>query len=552
MKRTSTLHFHYSLPVYSLPFHKLYKSIDWTKVEAGFHAVVDPMEPNSILYLSEQDYIRQLRVSLSTDHTLKVLAKAGTAKVSPASSPSASKDPTGSSETPPTRINTHPFLDEFYTGSRTSRLAAIKRVQYSFHGAYTDFLESRGKSSGTVKALMIEVTYRNIGDLLLRWFNQLTYWKTGSKGSKLHRGAFLAFTLYLAKLVRTQGINAVIQRMKVGLFVLNSFLGGKKLPSTQPLGLRITLRHGLPAFLPLFARQALRARSVRHIHIWVSVLNSYKVMMAKWLPPSLETVTAPHPDLSGVSHFKGFKDFVPLFLEAAKINPVRSPSDLSVEKGTRYDILFTAKSGPNGGPALLGIGADAYAWRLQPKNLILEWLELTGASMVKQWFLDSASVWSSNCYSFRNCPENALTLPLRKGAIREGTRFLSGEFPDIALGYGKPLTYRRPILRRLHALYEAAGKVRIIAIVDYWTQLCLKPLHSWMFDILRTLPQDATFDQEGKLSDFMKRGYDKFYCYDLKSATDLIPLQLYEELFKALLPKRILSLWLELLVGLPF
>jgi len=58
-----------------------------------------------------------------------------------------------------------------------------------------------------------------------------------------------------------------------------------------------------------------------------------------------------------------------------------------------------------------------------------------------------------------------------------------------------------PTLSRLHNLYEAIGKVRTIAIVDYWTNFALKPLHDWMFDILQNLPQDATFDQEGRVQE---------------------------------------------------
>lgn len=62
-------------------------------------------------------------------------------------------------------------------------------------------------------------------------------------------------------------------------------------------------------------------------------------------------------------------------------------------------------------------------------------------------------------------------------------------------------------LGRLHLLKEPAGKVRTIAIVDYWTQRSLRALHDWMGDVLRLLPMDCTYDQEGgleSLTTFMK------------------------------------------------
>jgi hypothetical protein len=73
-----------------------------------------------------------------------------------------------------------------------------------------------------------------------------------------------------------------------------------------------------------------------------------------------------------------------------------------------------------------------------------------------------------------------------------------------------------------------------------------------MFDILALLPQDATFDQEGKVLEFSKRGYTEVYSYDLKSATDLIPLALYRALFSWIIPERILNLWFDLLVSRDF
>jgi len=108
------------------------------------------------------------------------------------------------------------------------------------------------------------------------------------------------------------------------------------------------------------------------------------------------------------------------------------------------------------------------------------------------------------------------------------------------------------VLGRLHDLYEPAGKIRIVAIVDYWTNCVLKPLHDWMFDLLKLIPTDATFDQEGKLKEFANKGYSDAWSIDLTAATDTIPLSLYRELMKPILGSQLTSLWLELLTGRNF
>jgi len=43
---------------------------------------------------------------------------------------------------------------------------------------------------------------------------------------------------------------------------------------------------------------------------------------------------------------------------------------------------------------------------------------------------------------------------------------------------------------------ERAGKTRLFAIVDYWTQNSLQTLHDWLMNILKSLRNDSTFDQK--------------------------------------------------------
>lgn len=50
-------------------------------------------------------------------------------------------------------------------------------------------------------------------------------------------------------------------------------------------------------------------------------------------------------------------------------------------------------------------------------------------------------------------------------------------------------------IRRLTYFADKEGKTRVIAILDYFSQTVLRGLHSYLFKLLRKIPQDMTFDQ---------------------------------------------------------
>jgi len=49
--------------------------------------------------------------------------------------------------------------------------------------------------------------------------------------------------------------------------------------------------------------------------------------------------------------------------------------------------------------------------------------------------------------------------------------------------------------RKLSWFPDREDKVRVIAILDFWSQTALRPLHSFLFSVLRRIPQDRTFNQ---------------------------------------------------------
>jgi len=513
-------HFHSSTVCHIMPSHKLFPRVDWDKVEAGSYAVVDPVNTGNILYLSEQDYVVMIRVALTSNRSLKVLAQPGD---TPSNSSSA---PDGAHSTDPSSQNSpykgHPWLSAF---SRKGGSRALKKVKYQFHSPFSTRYW-KGRNSETT---MIQIHEGNLMDWLRIWSAKLHFWARGFYPVPIvHRTETMAFGHNLLRILKTQGIQALILRLKICLFAVNSYMGGTKLSSTQDLGFRVRLTNGLPILIPLYARSAIRGGNMAFVRIWVSLLNSYKGFAGEYELPPLATITQPHPDLSTSPFYSDFLGFITEYLRRLRVLGCSLTPDLTVK-----NFFYTNKAGPNHPNSVLGSGIDAFAWTRVPRNLIREWLELTGQKAL--------------CRKFREIGKMVPLLEMTgfhasKPVYRkDGTiqKWVVCKLSDIVLG-------------RLHALYEAAGKVRVVAIVDYWTQLVLKPVHQWMFSLLRRIPTDATFDQEGKVKAFAESGYKEIYSLDLKAATDTIPMGLYTILLTPILGRDLTILWSELLVERDF
>jgi hypothetical protein len=63
---------------------------------------------------------------------------------------------------------------------------------------------------------------------------------------------------------------------------------------------------------------------------------------------------------------------------------------------------------------------------------------------------------------------------------------------------------------RLGFKTEAAGKVRVFAMVDPITNWVLRPLHDSIFSYLRSIKQDGTFDQMAPVDRLLKKGLKSF------------------------------------------
>jgi hypothetical protein len=109
-------------------------------------------------------------------------------------------------------------------------------------------------------------------------------------------------------------------------------------------------------------------------------------------------------------------------------------------------------------------------------------------------------------------------------------RELLDALPDWATNLSSP----GMVLGKLAFKEEAAGKLRVFALVDCLTQSTLKPLHDALFSFLRRLPNDGTFDQEAAFSRAQDKASvsGKCFGYDLSAATDRLPISLQTKILE--------------------
>jgi len=214
-----------------------------------------------------------------------------------------------------------------------------------------------------------------------------------------------------------------------------------------------------------------------------------------------------------------------------------------------YPLLLS--SSPNGAPSIFQMGLDALAWyaKIVSDHPVLRVLpnveEKKERSFRKAIFRQSAlirfsealgdmSLYTDITKIFHNVVHKYLPM---EGMINK-TRKIKGKKVIKSTPFKKELW-----LGKLSLKPEPAGKLRVFAMVDYFTQRALLPLHDWLFDQLRKIDPDGSFDQGAKVQYLSTLDSKVTFSFDLKSATDLIPIQLYESLLKFILGPELAKDW---------
>jgi hypothetical protein len=107
-------------------------------------------------------------------------------------------------------------------------------------------------------------------------------------------------------------------------------------------------------------------------------------------------------------------------------------------------------------------------------------------------------------------------------------------------------------LRRLSVICDKEGKNREIAILDYYSQAALQPLHKYLFRLLSRIPQDCTFDHSKHLATITPSKGSQFHSIDLSSATDRFPIKVQSMVLGVMFGEDFVRDWETIMVGYPF
>nr|WPH57537.1 putative RNA-dependent RNA polymerase [Rhizoctonia solani mitovirus 127] len=346
-------------------------------------------------------------------------------------------------------------------------------------------------------------------------------------GSKASSGTirFICIFIYTCKHIkRTQGIKGLTKFLKTASVSLQQSLGGHIVRDNGAIsGARVSKTNGgLPRFIPAQIRIRVRANDTTMIRVLLTLLSIYRIFT---FPGTLklQTITGAFKGHDGLR--KEVLSYIPLFMRLfvwSRFTPAYVWAKMSSWAETAGQPIF------KGGPGVLGVLGQ---WNTHPLVLVRSLLALKSNPIL--W--DSISVFLSK-------------LPYTKidFAIKQVFEGLKGV---ILLINGKQIEPISPLsyLGKLGTKEEAAGKIRVFAMVDAWTQWILYPIHRAIFMFLKDIPMDGTFDQKAPLA-YVKavRG---LWSLDLSAATDRIPLSLQRALMGALFGCELTGAWANLLVG---
>lgn len=561
--------FHSCPILHQQPNHRLFKSVDWDKVEGGMFAVVDPIDQHAILYLSERDYRVSVRVALSTDSPLVVLARAGEPRpllqsvVKPTSLAASSNANFSSDESKSTSSDVHgdttdnskntPPLSLEDLVRLTARLYALPANQRRMHkivGWPRSILADY--SGGKEGDAMIPLTQGNLDKIFAKWGQLTLYWlDTRLAPRSSFVSALEQIIAHLKKVHAHQGSNGVIKLLKCSSVILRRYLARDRVRTAWELGHPVQLdRSGLPLWFPLPLRLLLRQQHLMAVRWTFTLLQSYKALKGPYKTPKFETITMDSfafkaGDLEGFQSFCKEQFWPLIWSRAGPARPKLQKPNLAVRSSG--DLALSLTAGPNASVSFLGAPWDTLAWEQAPTNWLIHFATLVGNSRLVKAYQAVLAV-ATRIYGDPSTTTLQISRTVKSTQfVSKSGQVLKGPAPNARKRVRSKTVPVELTLGKLSLRYEAAGKVRVFAIVDYWTQRVLAPLHDWMFDVLKTFPTDATFDQQGSLERFMLNHPKDGFSYDLKSATDTIPQELYRAVLTPVLGEDVVEGWLSLL-----
>lgn len=399
---------------------------------------------------------------------------------------------------------------------------------------------------------------RNQGHLLIKPFIKLAR-LIGLPMNKSVVKTIISYLRWCVTFTRKSNVKALVIYLKVCSVILQKSLGGDYVLNQTPLGCRVAHSRGIPRIIPKLHRTRIRKGDQLIIRLWLTLLALYRVLEVR---PKISFASITKKGKSYLLREEYYSRFIKYFDRIFFKDETLRGTIYQLEAELKWSVFSLYKSSPSARPVLTGyerLGGKRSKWReihekystsfpsiistffawLHPSNqeiykVLLEWCQLVKRTI--------------NFYSLLDMIE-----PKRRPKGFSGERIV-WEHPIIKWTLDEQIRLFRNENRlgQLGAKLEAAGKLRIFAMVDCLTQWVLKPLHDYIFRFLKCVPMDGTFDQLSPIYRLLKMNPKGLYSFDLSSATDRLPVGIQEALLRVVIGERLASLWRRLLVDRPY
>lgn len=334
-------------------------------------------------------------------------------------------------------------------------------------------------------------------------------------------------TLYV--LSRKSGLAYTVKYLKASTSLLMQAISGVPHKDTRELGCAISRTNkGLPRIIPRLHRDHIRKGNVFYIRLWLTFFSIYRVLdytgklkIGTIIKPSTATsINLEEVASVTVDFIKGFK--LPIIETMAIERPFPLFNISTTSPNSALFMLANSKTCSTSVYSLIG---SLIAWG---DNESLR-LKLNALGIIFKIDKSVRRLFSFAIYA------------------RNYTSFIMTSQDD-----KDTCDIRCTSLGKLAYKVEPAGKIRVFAMVDAFTQWFMKPLHNELFYRLSLLAQDATHNQNKTLSDFVKRleqkAITKVYSFDLTAATDRMPLSVQKVILDQLVDRPIGDIWGSVLV----
>lgn len=394
--------------------------------------------------------------------------------------------------------------------------------------------------------------WRHLLEPMISWARLVSGGLTRSKVIQL-----ATFAKWTANMVRKQGKEGLVQYLKTSHTMLMQGLPGSelKVPSREISKVAVAARaSNLPAIIPSYARGFIRRGDVHTIRFWLTLLGMYRILL---IDPKykLNTITKPGVKLERAFLLEWVAFVRSKFIRGLEVHTGEKLLDVGTDVLERPSVFAIMKSSadlPNvdweegevGPSTSFGCRFNAakrwtegqWGWSL------FRYLSVTpGGTGTTQslWTLMLEVAEAAQIAQIRTGSETVLESIKKAKSLRARQR--ARKLDEFANG--------SKVNGRLSVKIEPAGKARVFALVDYWTQVALKPLHEWIFSVLREIPQDGTYDQLKPVKRLLKKVdlQAKIHSFDLSAATDRIPVLIQGLILGQIFGRHLAATWRALL-----